>query len=1010
MAKIIAFGDATSGVGVVVGTYYADPATALCLTLGDNVYPGGNASEWAPNFSLGAQVVRNGAQWIFPTVGQHDWGISGAAGTTGTITHPGFPGAYHDYFAGKMAGILDGSASHGTAIDTGWYYYHDLPSDGWRIIHLCGVLNKGTNTMPNGQDNPIVSVNAGSPQYSWFSSRLDECVALGYNALVVWADPVYGTPDTHHSGEPAFAPFWQLLTSKLPNGAVVLGSHKHNYERFAKMNASGAVDAANGIVEYVVGTGGASAYAFGTSIATGSQYRLSGTDGVLELVLTNNQCATRFVPASGAAVDAQTITLAGGGTGPGPVPTAPTAMTATLLTSTSTTVTWTPPAGTLTGYTGRLSPTATVPGIGSAARSVDLSGLSPSTQYAFTLYASNAAGPGAAATLTFTTPAALAVPGAPTGLAASSVGQTSAVLSWTPPAGTLTGYRASMSPSGIVPAVGATARTVTVTGLAAGTTYTFTLAATSSVGTGANAQVTFTTSAVTAPSAPTGLAVSAVTTTGFTVRWTAPAQGGPLTGYTGTLSPPDGAPIPTIGPAATTVVLTALTPGTGYTFTLAASNASGPGASASVPATTLPAVVPPPPPPPPPPGPPVPAPVAQAWTPDPPQPVLVWQVYARRADRTVAGVLVGWTASLTLRFNEVGSWDINVPLAQCPVGWPGPGTGIIVVAADPDTGAGRVIASGTADTIAYHWAAEGDDTGDGTWTISGDTDLGRIAYRDTYPVSSLSWTAQKGSVAAYYTAAGTGETLLRNFVSDQAGPTALPARQVAGLTLAPVRNLGTATSILERFTPVLDVLRATARDGGGLGFDVVGDLAGGLTFVVYQPVDRTLTARFGVDLGNVTELAVSRQAPTGTVALVAAGGDLTARLTLEQAAPATTDDAWGRRELFVDQRQTVDPVQIAKAATDALAAAKEQVIVQAMITDTPSVRLLRDLNLGDLTTVLAPFGVITDVVRTITVAVADTGDALISATIGTDQASTDDLIAQHAARLERRLSYLERAK
>jgi hypothetical protein len=381
---------------------------------------------------------------------------------------------------------------------------------------------------------------------------------------------------------------------------------------------------------------------------------------------------------------------------------------------------------------------------------------------------------------------------------------------------------------------------------------------------------------------------------------------------------------------------------------------------------------------------------------------VVWSVLARAADRSVAGLLRGWKLSLTLRFNEVGSWTLEIPRDLCPTGWPAPGAGILALSD------GTVRASGVLDDESYDWSADPSSVavGPGMWSLTGDTDLGRIAYRIVYPTPSAAWSAQ--NVTASYTASGAAATLMQNLVNVQAGPGALAARRT-GIVLGAATAAGTSTQISERFTPLLDALRTVALAGGGLGFDVVADAAGNLPFTVYQPVDRSATARFAVELGNVTDLHASRTAPTGTVALVAGSGVGTARQTLEQADPLA-DAAWGRREVFVDQRQTSDTAEYAKAATEALAAAAQQVTAYAPIVDTAATRWGRDYGLGDLVSVVTPFGVVTDVVRAVQVDVTEDGDAVVSSTVGTDQATSDDRTARFVAQLTRRISGLERAQ
>jgi len=159
-------------------------------------------------------------------------------------------------------------------------------------------------------------------------------------------------------------------------------------------------------------------------------------------------------------------------------------------------------------------------------------------------------------------------------------GNAQVTVSWTPPANTgggpLASYTVTPSPSGSPVTIAAPASTITVTGLTNGVTYTFAVVATNAVGSSLPAV-----SGPATPSLPPGAptAVSAVAAdASATVSWTAPAPNGgsPITGYTVTASP--GGQHTTAGPAITSAVITGLTNGTAYTFTVFATNAAGDGA------------------------------------------------------------------------------------------------------------------------------------------------------------------------------------------------------------------------------------------------------------------------------------------------------------------------------------------------------------------------------------------------------------------------------------------------
>lgn len=176
------------------------------------------------------------------------------------------------------------------------------------------------------------------------------------------------------------------------------------------------------------------------------------------------------------------------------------------------------------------------------------------------------------------------VPGAP--VVTATAGITSATVSWTAPSNggsPITGYTVTPYLGGVLqtslvqhPAAGVTS--ATFTGLTAGGSYTFRVAATNSIGTGATG-----TSAAVVPYTTPGAARSptATASTGqAVVSWLAPLNNGSstITGYVVTPYLAGVAQTPqSFASAALTQTVTGLTAGSSYTFTVKAVNAAGAG-------------------------------------------------------------------------------------------------------------------------------------------------------------------------------------------------------------------------------------------------------------------------------------------------------------------------------------------------------------------------------------------------------------------------------------------------
>lgn len=170
-----------------------------------------------------------------------------------------------------------------------------------------------------------------------------------------------------------------------------------------------------------------------------------------------------------------------------------------------------------------------------------------------------------------------AVTGAPTGLTAGNVTTTAATLNWTaptlPPNCKITSYTVFQNGNSIGTTNGTT---FSVTGLTAGTTFTFAVTATDPAGASSQATVQVTTPPANAckavPGAPTGLAATGTSSSGTTLNWTAStvATGCSVSNYTVF---ENGASIGTS--SSTTFNVTGLAAATSFTFSVAASDADG---------------------------------------------------------------------------------------------------------------------------------------------------------------------------------------------------------------------------------------------------------------------------------------------------------------------------------------------------------------------------------------------------------------------------------------------------
>ena len=239
----------------------------------------------------------------------------------------------------------------------------------------------------------------------------------------------------------------------------------------------------------------------------------------------------------------------------------------------------------ITGYTVTSSPAG---GIDINASSTSLThtiiGLTNGVAYTFTVIATNLAGSSLPSTASAAvTPTHLnTAPSIPLNTTVVA-GNAQATVSFTVPTsngGTaITGYTVTSLPAGGVDTnAGTTGLSHVIIGLTNGTAYTFTVTATNSVGTSAPSAASFSVTPIAPPtvSTPPLSPVAVAGDTQATISFTAPTSNGGaiITGYT-VISLPAGGIDANAGTIGLSHVITGLTNGVSYTFTVTATNSVG---------------------------------------------------------------------------------------------------------------------------------------------------------------------------------------------------------------------------------------------------------------------------------------------------------------------------------------------------------------------------------------------------------------------------------------------------
>lgn len=263
LTAVPGFGQTATLVGagdIASCNYNEDSATARLLgripgtvfTLGDNAYTYGTAADFKNCYDPTWGKYRKRTR---PTAGNHDYYSAGAK-------------PYFDYFGWRA-----GRPSRG-------YYSYDRGA--WHIVAL------------NSNCNKVGGCGRRSEQGRWLRKNLANHGARC--TLAYFHHPLFATGNGTATTQ--VKPFWNILYDR--GADIILSGHAHRYERYAPIRPGGATDQANGIRQFIVGTGGNSGGGeIHYNTAPGVQVVKLRTPGVLKLDLGTDSYTWKFVPIAG---------------------------------------------------------------------------------------------------------------------------------------------------------------------------------------------------------------------------------------------------------------------------------------------------------------------------------------------------------------------------------------------------------------------------------------------------------------------------------------------------------------------------------------------------------------------------------------------------------------------------------------------------------------------------------------------------------------------------------------
>ena len=499
--------------------------------------------------------------------------------STGTLTSFEIPSAAGDNYGMRLTGLIcppaTGSYTFWIASDDAselWLSTNSNPTSKVKIAYQTTWTNSREWNKFTTQKSAAITLVAGQ---TYYVEALMKDGTGGDNLAVGWAKPGQATT-TPSEVIPGANLISQTADTQAPTAATNLAATNITLTTFT-LSWTAATDNV-GVTGYDVFQNGVK---INTANVTATNFAVSG--------LTQGTTYAYYVVARDAAgnLSANSTTLNVTTASPDvQAPTVPAGLASASVTQTSFTLSWTASTDNV-GVTGYdvFQDNVKISTANITATNFAVSGLTPSTSYAYTVVAKDAAGNISASSnpLTVTTDAPdTQAPVAPADLQAASITQSSLTLNWTAATDNVgvTGY--DVFQDGIqINAQNITATSFTVTGLTAATSYNFYVVAKDAAGNlsqgSASLDISTTAPDIDPPTVPVNLTATNLGLTLFRLNWNASTDNTSVAGYD---VYKNGTKINSSLVVGTNYSVTGLTPGSTNTFTVVAvdglGNASSP--------------------------------------------------------------------------------------------------------------------------------------------------------------------------------------------------------------------------------------------------------------------------------------------------------------------------------------------------------------------------------------------------------------------------------------------------
>ncbi len=245
---------------------------AICGQQGDDQTAALIADWDAEIIIAGDASNEDGTLWQYQNCFEPSWGqymnrIHTVAGNHDYYSDP--INNYYTYF-GDRAGVADKG-----------YYSFELGE--WHVVGL----NSNCGFIPCGPS---------SEQVAWLKQDLAENQSRC--TIAFWHVPRWNSGPAKHAHW--VQPFWDELYKA--GAEIVINGHDHHYERTGKIDAAGLPDKQNGLIEFILGTGGAGHYYLDDAFAF-SEKMIFGEFGVLKLTLEPERFQWQFINVENVVLD-----------------------------------------------------------------------------------------------------------------------------------------------------------------------------------------------------------------------------------------------------------------------------------------------------------------------------------------------------------------------------------------------------------------------------------------------------------------------------------------------------------------------------------------------------------------------------------------------------------------------------------------------------------------------------------------------------------------------------------